>query len=679
MGTYVPDTPTTPASPFYQTPVQSLSFEDGVTCIPNCSFMFYSLKNLTHLDLRGLDTTGVTSMRRMFRYCYSDELDFSGFDFSSVTDIREMLESNHNLKKLTVPGNMILPQTSGYDLPEAPYHMAFHCWNTSPDGSGTNYYMGTTTGLDHPITLYAQFIPAVYGLDSLAVIFPTGEMLTGACINGNRGIPRNSWCARIPAEEYGFFTADQIPRIVTALVLKDRLGEKENCTYRKVIDYLTGRVSLEPTEAAIGPYSSDYTAEEVAFYREVLARTAELGNTRRLYVYVGIDASYQNVLAISPAYCLSIAKFLADNTDEAGKEISFQFDVWLSFGGAPLTGRFPASKTGIGETNIQLDDNGHCKVSLKPDEMIRILELPEDTAYRVAEDTSIDNGYMPAYHKDQVFFTGTIGEPGANVNEYNTKRTGTLCLTKQVVNYTEGRPDQYTFHLKLLKNGADPLSGMFPYRILTPEGDVRDFGNARPDEEGTVTFTLAEREVYRIADIPYGTEYFFTEDEIPDCEPQTNGAHGILEAPETEAVFTNTFPSIDTSFRLAKKDSRTGRSLPGAVFGIYSDVRCTGELLRVTTDASGKADFKLNVQDPVYIRELQAPRGYRLDRTVYGPYDTSDKGEISLEFTNTSRNIVPTGVPASARAPISCLVPALILLFIFRKRPHIKPEGGACE
>ena len=25
------------------------------------------------------------------------------------------------------------------------------------------------------------------------------------------------------------------------------------------------------------------------------------------------------------------------------------------------------------------------------------------------------------------------------------------------------------------------------------------------------------------------------------------------------------------------------------------------------------------------------------------------------------------------------LVPALILLFIFRKRPHIKPEGGACE
>ena len=51
---------------------------------------FYSTYNLTSVDLRGLDTSGVTNMQGMFKESSLKYADLSGLDVTSVTDMEEM-------------------------------------------------------------------------------------------------------------------------------------------------------------------------------------------------------------------------------------------------------------------------------------------------------------------------------------------------------------------------------------------------------------------------------------------------------------------------------------------------------------------------------------------------------------------------------------------------------------
>ncbi|EAD9776221.1 BspA family leucine-rich repeat surface protein, partial [Listeria monocytogenes] len=61
--------------------------------------MFKNCSNLTELDLSGLDTSAVTTMRDMFYSCSAlEELDVSHFDTSSVTNMRCMFQRSELLE-----------------------------------------------------------------------------------------------------------------------------------------------------------------------------------------------------------------------------------------------------------------------------------------------------------------------------------------------------------------------------------------------------------------------------------------------------------------------------------------------------------------------------------------------------------------------------------------------------
>ena len=58
-------------------------------------------------------------------------------------------------------------------------------------------------------------------------------------------------------------------------------------------------------------------------------------------------------------------------------------------------------------------------------------------------------------------------------------------------------------------------------------------------------------------------------------------------------------------------------SIVGATYGVYSDKDCTKQLATLTTDTSGNAEAVEVRATTVYIKELSAPAGFKIDKTVY--------------------------------------------------------------
>ena len=58
-------------------------------------------------------------------------------------------------------------------------------------------------------------------------------------------------------------------------------------------------------------------------------------------------------------------------------------------------------------------------------------------------------------------------------------------------------------------------------------------------------------------------------------------------------------------------------SIAGATYGVFSDKDCTKQLATLTTDENGNTDVVEVKAGTVYIKELSAPTGYKVDKTVY--------------------------------------------------------------
>ena len=64
-------------------------------------------------------------------------------------------------------------------------------------------------------------------------------------------------------------------------------------------------------------------------------------------------------------------------------------------------------------------------------------------------------------------------------------------------------------------------------------------------------------------------------------------------------------------------DGNANYSLAGATYGVFSDKDCTKQLATLTTDENGNTDVVEVTAGTVYIKELSAPAGYKVDKTVY--------------------------------------------------------------
>ena len=91
--------------PWYSNRADVLTVEiaQGVTPNADSSYLFSDLSNATSIDLTYFDTSNVTKMYNMFRYCSSlTSLDVTHFDTSSVTNMGCMFANCSSLTSLDV-------------------------------------------------------------------------------------------------------------------------------------------------------------------------------------------------------------------------------------------------------------------------------------------------------------------------------------------------------------------------------------------------------------------------------------------------------------------------------------------------------------------------------------------------------------------------------------------------
>ena len=72
-----------------------------------------------------------------------------------------------------------------------------------------------------------------------------------------------------------------------------------------------------------------------------------------------------------------------------------------------------------------------------------------------------------------------------------------------------------------------------------------------------------------------------------------------------------------TSSNTGITDGNENYSIAGATYGVFADKDCTKQLATLTTDNSGNTDTVEVKAGTVYIKELSAPAGYKVDSTVY--------------------------------------------------------------
>ena len=86
----------------YNQTLTSVTMSEGVRFSQWMDSLFHGCSALTHVDVSGADTSGVTDMDRMFSGCSALEtLDLSSFDTSSVASIDSMFSGCQNLSGLT--------------------------------------------------------------------------------------------------------------------------------------------------------------------------------------------------------------------------------------------------------------------------------------------------------------------------------------------------------------------------------------------------------------------------------------------------------------------------------------------------------------------------------------------------------------------------------------------------
>ena len=98
--------------------------------------------------------------------------------------------------------------------------------------------------------------------------------------------------------------------------------------------------------------------------------------------------------------------------------------------------------------------------------------------------------------------------------------------------------------------------------------------------------------------------------------------------------FTVTWKS-EVTLNIVKADAaNTNVHLAGAVIGVYSDADCTNQLTTMTTGADGSASCAIPREYArLYLKELQAPTGYRLSKTVY-TVDMPDGDSVTALIKN---------------------------------------------
>ena len=189
-------------------------------------------------------------------------------------------------------------------------------------------------------------------------------------------------------------------------------------------------------------------------------------------------------------------------------------------------------------------DESTATFKLKDGESISVTGLPSDIHYEVTENLG----------DDEVVFvkteSGTTGDITNNVtaaaNVTNTRKTGDLEISKEVVSDIKADETQvYTFEVEL-KAGDAPVSGTYSataektVRNDDTETTVTTFNGAVTFTDGKATVTLTGGEKLRLTGLPVGTSWKVVEDTIDIFDTKANGADSNTAESTADTLISNT-------------------------------------------------------------------------------------------------------------------------------------------
>lgn len=271
----------------------------------------------------------------------------------------------------------------------------------------------------------------------------------------------------------------------------------------------------------------------------------------------------------------------------------------------------------------------------------------------------LTGSYMPSFDEDlkyvfthiaaSYFYCGMDGFAGCTMDDLRD------CGVLGWINYLESLPAPPDPHISLSATSLKAACGG-PGQVTGTtvlEGDPRNSitirlpGNVTFHSTGGAEQTGGEVEVYG------GTGFYFSAPveatgkwDTGDMEGRirtvwralvvsTGGEKQDIGSYYEEEGGNSVRLSVDwlerARVRAIKVDSVSGTGLPGAVFGIYRDPACTDLAARMgATDSSGVSEAEIIMtQGTVYVREITAPTGYRINAAVY-PVEPEAGGTVTV-------------------------------------------------
>lgn len=217
---------------------------------------------------------------------------------------------------------------------------------------------------------------------------------------------------------------------------------------------------------------------------------------------------------------LELTKKIAGNGADSNK--AFEFTIALTApAGETLAASYKYTKTGVdGEQTLALSrtDNDTkatiTGISLKANDVYKILGLPAGTSYIITEADYSVEGYSAAVTSTDGL-TGTIPETAssnASVEVTNTLSAGSLIVTKAISGNASAEGDEFSFKAVFEKTGLTGVHGS--YKI----GKTDELENAEAtdisfaaDGKAEISFTLKGGETAKFINLPEGTAFMVEE------------------------------------------------------------------------------------------------------------------------------------------------------------------------
>ncbi len=293
-----------------------------------------------------------------------------------------------------------------------------------------------------------------------------------------------------------------------------------------------------------------------------------------------------------------------------------------------------------------------------------ISEYLEPGTYRITEQSTSTGDYQMAESFLVEITAGTIAASTAsqvsgveNVTgsiQVTNMKLGSLTVEKTGVFQDEKVENLESVTFRLYRYDEDAngnwgtdfdlsasLKGLTPVTVKADGQDVTEF---KTGSNGQVTVTHIEPGTYWLVETDLGTHDDEGKYSLTGVYPTriviTSGDNTALTG---NSAITNT--TLYGKLQITKTDYHSGVLLEGAVFEIYADAGCTGELFgTMTSGGNGIALSGLLPAGSYYLKEVTAPEGYEgmkdslSNPRIYGPYVIEANKTTGVDTTSNTES-----------------------------------------